>query len=152
LWLEAVSGRGAGKGLLGLHVTAAGGGHAPFARRLLRAAVKWSPAWVGPAAWIIDLLLRSTHADDFTNDWLLPLVNDSAGGLPGDAKQLAWALGVSLRGMNFGALALPVLLLGELGLFARSQRNLLDRVSGTRVMRTPASREGKMTVEDDATI
>jgi hypothetical protein len=151
LWLEAVSGRGAGKGLLGLRVTGASGGHAPLGRRLLRATVKWSPAWVGPAAWIVDLLLRSTHADDFTNDWLLPFVNVLGERLPGDAKQLAWALGVSLRGMNFGALIVPVLVLGELGALERSRRSLLDWMSGTRVMRTPASREGKMSVENCAT-
>ena len=133
VWLEAVTGQGAGKALCGLHVRAAGGGRASLSRRAARAAVKWSPLWVGIAGHVACLAARSPAAEDFSADWLMPLSTELADRLPGHAKQVGWALGVSLRGMSLGALLLPPLAVGQLGLLLPGRRTLIDRVTGTRV-------------------
>ena len=134
LWLEAVTGRGAGKGLAGLRVADRAGGPASLGRRLLRAALKWSPAWVGPAVWIVDAYTNGTRADDFTNDHLLTITTGLTERLP-PLKPLMAGVGVSLRGMNWGVFPLALLAAGYLLVLLPGRRTLLDRVCGTRVVR-----------------
>jgi hypothetical protein len=133
VWLEAVTGRGAGKALFGLRVRAAGGGRASAVRRAARAAVKWSPVWVGVFGHLACVLARSPAAEDFAADRLLPIATSLADAAPGRAKQFGWALGVSLRGMSFGAALLPAFVLGQVGLLLPRRRNLPDLLTGTRV-------------------
>ena len=132
VWLEAVTGQGAGKALLRLQVRAADGGRASSFRRVARAALKWSPVWVGMLAHIASVLARSEIAEDISADWLMPIATDLSEQLPGRAKQIGWALGVSLRGMSFGATLVPLLAVGQLGLLFRARRGLLDYLTRTR--------------------
>ena len=133
LWLEAVSGRGLGKLIFGLRVTTAAGGRASLGRQFLRSALKWSPAWVGPAALMLDLAMRTSHAESFAGDRLIPAVTAIAEHLPPRAKPFAWSAEQAMRGMNFGALLAATLALGQLALFLPGRRSLLDRVAGTSV-------------------
>lgn len=133
LWLEAVTGRGAGKAVLGLRLAAAAGGPASLARRFLRSALKWSPAWVGPAVWILDAYTGGTRADDFTNDYLLTITTGLTDRFP-PLRLLMAAAGVSLRGMNWGVFPLLLLASGYLLVVLPGRRTLLDRVCGTRVV------------------
>ncbi|MDB5297521.1 MAG: hypothetical protein JWO31_3504 [Phycisphaerales bacterium] len=134
MWLEAVSGRGAGKGVTGLRVASAAGGRAGLGRRLARAALKWSPVWVGPAVWIADAYTAGSRADDFTNDHLLPAVNAWADAAA-TARPLVWTLGVMLRGINWGVWLLAALAVGQAAVLLPGRRSLLDRLCGTRVVR-----------------
>lgn len=133
VWLEAVTGQGAGKALFRLQVRAADGGRASALRRAARSAVKWSPVWVGMLAHIASVQARSEWAEDFSADWLMPIATELSEHLPGQAKQIGWALGVSLRGMSVGAALLPLLAIGQLGLLLSGCRNLPDHLTGTRV-------------------
>lgn len=133
LWLEAVTGRGAGKGLLGLRVATADGGRAALGRRVARAAIKWSPTWVGPAAYVFGLLVHSTIAADFAGT-LGTLANDVGDALPRGDK-VAAGLTIWGRGMSVGAVPLAALVLGEVGVLLPGRRSLLDVVTGTRVMK-----------------
>lgn len=134
LWIEAVTGRGAGKALLALRLQTIDGDWPSLGRRLLRSAIKWSPVWVGPAVWIFDAFTQGTRADDFTNDYLVSHALTLAEHLPEAGQRVIWAANVSLRGMNWGVIPLAVLALGHLMVLLRSRRSLLDRIVGTKVV------------------
>ncbi len=136
LWLEAVSDRGLGKLLFGLRIRTADGREASLGRQLLRAAIKWSPAWVGPAALMLDLAMHTSHAEQFASDYLVPAVTAISEHLPAKAKPFAWSAEQAMRGMNFGVILAAVLAVGEIGVLLKGRRSLLDRVTGTRVVKS----------------
>ena len=135
VWVEAVTGRGLGKWLTRLKVTATRGGQASLTRRLARAALKWSPAWAGPVIRIVCQATGSAWADDWTFDSWLAFSDDPSNRLDEMLRRAGAALGVSLKGMNAAVLLWPILIVGYLGVLLPGGRGLLDRLTGTRVSR-----------------
>jgi hypothetical protein len=133
LWLEAVTGRGLGKLIFRLRVTTSAGARASLGWQFLRSALKWSPAWIGPAALLLDVAMHTSHAESFAGDHLIPAVTALSEHLPPKAKPFAWSAEQAMRGMNYGVLMAVVLAVGELAVFLPGRRSLLDRVTGTRV-------------------
>lgn len=144
VWLEAVLGRGPGQLLLGLHVASADGGPTALGRRLMRAAIKWSPTWIGPAVRIVDLAAGTSTGEDFSADHLLPAVAAVADRLPPSAGQLFWTAEASARAMNYGSVALAALAIGTLLALLPSRRSLLDRLTGTKLIRFRSRRTEKV--------
>lgn len=135
LWLEGVTGRSLGKKLTGLRLRNTDGSRLSLSRSFVRSTLKWSPAWIGPAVWIIDACTDGTRADDFTNDYLLAFTNDWADRLPPAGMKLIWVVNVSLRGMNWGVIALAIVAVGYLLVLLPGRRTLLDYLCHTRVSR-----------------
>jgi hypothetical protein len=99
--------------------------------------------WVGPAVWIVDAFARTTRADDFTNDYLLANTLALAEHLPPAGERFIWIANVSLRGMNWGVIALAILAAGHLMVFLPARRSLLDRITRTIVRPLSARRRGE---------
>lgn len=135
VWLEGVAGRSLGMKLVGLRVRTMDAATPSRLRSFVRSILKWSPIWVGPAIWIVDVFSGTTRADDFTNDVLLSRTLDLAEHLPPAGATFIWTANVSLRGMNWGVIPLAILAAGYLLVLWPGRRTLLDRVTGTRVAR-----------------
>lgn len=135
LWLEAISGRGLGKLLMRLRVVRFDCAEASLPRLLARSFLKWSPLLVGPAVLLLGAVGHSGFGDRFAGDRLVPLASALADILPAPAKTLAWTLEQSMRSLNVGAVILVLLGLDGFLASATAKRGLLDRISGTRVVR-----------------
>jgi uncharacterized RDD family membrane protein YckC len=134
LWIEGITGRGFGKFVAGLRVALPDGTPPTVARSFARAILKWSPIWIGPAGRLIETAFGTNYTGLFGQD-ITFAQRDLTESMGKGVSGLSGVWNVAALGMSFGIYAVAVLAAGQLLVLLPDRRSLLDRLTGTVVLR-----------------